>query len=103
VEYASGSFGPALERLEAVIRRRSELNEPVRERLASPLRTERLAALDRQTRHLGCRLTALSQASEIIRDGLCGNGEAAAVGSCRSALLWQAAAALDGSSPLWRR
>jgi DNA-binding CsgD family transcriptional regulator len=47
VEYASGSFGPALERIEAVIRRRSELNEPVRELLASRLRTELLAALDR--------------------------------------------------------
>jgi DNA-binding CsgD family transcriptional regulator len=47
LEYASGNFGPALERIEAVKRRRSEPNEPVRELLASRLRTELLAALDR--------------------------------------------------------
>jgi hypothetical protein len=38
LDYASGSFSPALERIEAVYRRRSELNEPVRELLASRLR-----------------------------------------------------------------
>ncbi len=47
LDYASGSFGPALERIEAAGRRRSELSEPVRELLASRLRTELLAAVDR--------------------------------------------------------
>jgi len=47
LDYARGSFGPGLERIEGVSRRRSELNEPVRELLASRLRTELLAALDR--------------------------------------------------------
>ena len=47
LDYTRGSFGPALDRIEAVSRRRSEVNEPVRELLASRLRTEVLAALDR--------------------------------------------------------
>ena len=46
LEYTRGTFGPGLERIEAVSRR-SGLNEPVRELLASRLRTELLAALDR--------------------------------------------------------
>jgi DNA-binding CsgD family transcriptional regulator len=47
LDYTRGSFGPALDRIEAVSRRRSEVNEPVRELLACRLRTEVLAALDR--------------------------------------------------------
>jgi DNA-binding CsgD family transcriptional regulator len=46
LDYTRGSFGPALESIEAVSRR-SGLNEPVRELLASRLRTELLAVLDR--------------------------------------------------------
>jgi hypothetical protein len=47
LDYVSGCFDPALERIEAVSRRPCGLNEPVRELLASRLRTELLAALDR--------------------------------------------------------
>jgi DNA-binding CsgD family transcriptional regulator len=47
VDYARGRFGPGLERIEALSQRRSEVTEPVRTLLASRLRTELLAALDR--------------------------------------------------------
>ena len=48
------------------------------------------------TRHSGCRLTALSPASEIIRDGLCGNGRADVAAALQVGRLGEAAAALDG-------
>jgi DNA-binding CsgD family transcriptional regulator len=97
LDYASGSFGPALERIEAISRRRSELNEPVRELLASRLRTEVLAALDRYDEALRLSTDGLAAGQRdhqgwAVREWEGGRG-------CRLlqvGRLGEAAAALDG-------
>jgi DNA-binding CsgD family transcriptional regulator len=97
LEYASGSFGPALERIEALSRRRSGLNEPVRKLLASRLHTELLAALDRYDEALRLSIDGLVAGQRdhqgwAVREWEGGRG-------CRLlqvGRLAEAAAALDG-------
>jgi DNA-binding CsgD family transcriptional regulator len=96
LDYVSGSFGPALESIEAVSRR-SGLNEPVRDLLASRLRTELLAALDRYDEALRLSTDGLvagqrDHQGRAVREWEGGRG-------CRLlqvGRLGEAAAALDG-------
>ncbi len=97
LEYASGSFGPALERMEALSRRRPDLNEPVRKLLASRLQTELLATLDRYDEALQLSIDGLVAGQRdhqgwAVREWEGGRG-------CRLlqvGRLAEAAAALDG-------
>jgi DNA-binding CsgD family transcriptional regulator len=96
LDYTRGSFDPALESIEAVSRR-SGLNEPVRELLASRLRTELLAALDRYDEALRLSTNGLVAGQRdhqgwAVREWEGGRG-------CRLlqvGRLGEAAAALDG-------
>jgi DNA-binding CsgD family transcriptional regulator/tetratricopeptide (TPR) repeat protein len=67
LDYASGSFGPGLARIEAVRRQRPDIGEPARELLAFRLHAELLAAVDRYDESLrlatGC-LVAGQQARQ---------------------------------------
>jgi DNA-binding CsgD family transcriptional regulator len=53
LDYTNGTFRPALEKIDATIRRPSGANEPAREVMASRVRAEVLAALDRYDESLG--------------------------------------------------
>ena len=96
LDYTRGSFGPALESIEAVSRRPG-LNEPVRELLASRLRTELLAGLDRYDEALRLSTNGLVAGQRdhqgwAVREWEGGRG-------CRLlqvGRLGEAAAALDG-------
>ncbi len=97
LDYVRGSFGPALERIEAVSQRPSGLNEPARELMVSRLRTELLAALDRYDEALRLSVDGLVAAQRdhqgwAVRTWEGGRG-------CRLlqvGRLAEAAAALDG-------
>lgn len=96
LDYTRGSFGPALESIEAVSRW-PRLNEPVRELLASRLRTELLAGLDRYDEALRLSTNGLVAGQRdhqgwAVREWEGGRG-------CRLlqvGRLGEAAAALDG-------
>jgi len=53
LDHTSGGFRPALEKIDDIVRRPSGANEPAREVMASRVRAEVLAALDRYDESLG--------------------------------------------------
>jgi DNA-binding CsgD family transcriptional regulator len=62
LEYTSGRFRGALEKIEATVQRRPGLDEPAREVMASRLRADILAALDRYDESLGMSADGLAAA-----------------------------------------